>query len=476
MNERAAKAPSQSRNGRVSVVEDVKPKIARHSLQPQLNRNLDLHMRGIRVIAPHEGGGACWYPKRKAPPRPDQKPLSNPRPPSQSVNANLQSRQQPALPSVLADATKALIDHRSSTVPPNQNRNEAYRDLLNTYHPNQDLDDEEYSELEYLLVNAANNRGEKLPQDKSAAIKELKAAIYDRLRSGGSKVMASKPTPPKPPVRSSSLPESQRQTQPVRKTVSPELLAKARTTPTLRPTCHNALLDALNGNNSPEDTRKQVVQGYADYYSSAQTARRPKESQDDYVLNLVKTIQQQASQTSDEDLAPLRGLIQRDISGDVDTATNALGMKTMESEHAFDTFKAVTGVTINRQVGTAQLTGKANPTGEGAQMAKFSMVDTREIDSFVRDIQSRQEVVISDALRTEVTLLKGIKNPEKVWKKLEKTLRASLRNDMQRSINPALNGASTKEKAKKIQAGMEKRLAERVTQSREIFMNAVKPK
>ncbi len=498
------KGPIRSRDGRVSVVEDVKPQPKTKPSQALIN--LKLHKRGIRVVEPHTGGSIKWKPARKAPLAPTaEKPVSENKSVAKNTNLDSQTKNHPVSDALVTKAADALIAHRTSTVGAHQNRNEVFKEMLTTYNPaGAGLDNEEYSELEFLLNDAANDAGEKLPADRTKAIKEVQVAIHERLSTKGSRILAGPPpapptrtsslpqdtreavqskhskgprikndTPPPPPKRTSSLPKAPQSDKPTASTITPEKMSEARKVLSLRPGCHTALLDALNGNLSPQETRKKMVDGYADYYSTAQIARGSKESKEDYVLNLVKTMQQQASHTSADDLAPLRGLVQRDISGDVDAATIALGLKTMDSKrHAFDTFKDLTGVTINRQVGTAQLTGKANPTGEGAKMANFTMVDTTEIDGFVRQIQQQQGAVVGQTLREEVATLRGIKNPEKVWKKLEKKLAAGLRKDMQRSINPALNGASTRTKAQRIQAEMEQRLATRMKQSKSFFIAA----
>ena len=240
-----------SKDGRVQALRDVVNKMP--SFKDQMtSRRQSIYERGVQVMPPTSNklSRTSSKPRRPAPPPPDRKPEqqsgikqnSSHRPRSQVLTERpleaktLSSRaiSKPATPltntlpqaASIQKATRNLLDHHLAKISTTTDKQAQYHQLIESFKPNSCIEgDDEFSEVQAALRDAAQKLGSPELADDPAVMKDLQKHFYRRLVTEGAKLLKSessgrevKKAPPKPPVRTSSLPgyvpPSARSTQP----------------------------------------------------------------------------------------------------------------------------------------------------------------------------------------------------------------------------------------------------------------------
>ncbi len=228
-----------SNNGRVEALKDVVKKMPVFE-QQMTPRRQSIYERGVKVMPPmpNQLNRESAKPRRPAPPPPAPKPEKQPgktpssgiRPRSQVITERpgetkaLASRSISKVATPLATvshhassiqkATHELLDHHLGILSSSKNKQQDYRALIQQFKPSTlEEGDDEFSEIESALHKAAKDLGKPELANDPAAIKDLQKHFYRRLVSESAKLLGPeqpartvKKVPPKPPVRTSSLP------------------------------------------------------------------------------------------------------------------------------------------------------------------------------------------------------------------------------------------------------------------------------
>ncbi|WP_257280072.1 hypothetical protein [Endozoicomonas sp. ISHI1] len=230
-----------SNDGRVRALRNVFNKMLPPEDQVTPKKH-SIHERGVRVIPPTPKHiyKTSSRPRRPAPKAPDLKPQQQPaieqkaptRPRSQVLTKrppkakSLASRSisKPATASTNAlpqsatiqKATSNLLDHHLAKISSASDRQAQYRELIATFKTSSCVEgDDAFSDIQEALRDAANKLESPGVADDPAAIQNLKKHFYRRLVTEGAKLLKQAPpertvkkVPPKPPVRTSSLPNN----------------------------------------------------------------------------------------------------------------------------------------------------------------------------------------------------------------------------------------------------------------------------
>ncbi|WP_422137347.1 hypothetical protein [Endozoicomonas sp. ALC020] len=250
-----------SKDGKVKALSDVVSKMLSPGDQVTPEKK-SIYKRGVRVIppTPKEMYKTSSQPRRQAPSATDLKPQKQPsveqktrlRPRSQVLTERPQeaksvasrSISKPATPptntllqtAAMQKATSNLLDHHLAKISWATDKQAEYRELIATFKPGSCAEgDDAFSDVQEALRGAAQKLGIPELADDPAAIKDLQKHFYRRLETKGKELLKQAPpertvkkVPPKPPVRTSSLPDS---VAPTAKSKEPASIQKTPVTP-----------------------------------------------------------------------------------------------------------------------------------------------------------------------------------------------------------------------------------------------------